>query len=136
LILISPPFLLVLTAIVSMQVPLASRASSAPPVLTAAGSADCRDLDEVNYSKARSEGLRKIDIVSLPADAAELTKLTGLRQQRSLQGTQTAGDSSGGFHPSRSVGHDALTYLEIALVPFGFASRSTITATAAYSRNG
>ena len=67
---------------------LASRASSAPPAPTPAGSVDCRDLDEVTYSKARSAGLKKIDIASLPADAAELTKLTGLGQQRSLQGTK------------------------------------------------
>jgi hypothetical protein len=76
--LISRPSLLVLTAIISIQVLLASRAASAPPAPTAAGSADCRDLDEVTYSKARSEGLKKIDIASLPAGAAELTKLAGL----------------------------------------------------------
>jgi hypothetical protein len=86
--LISRPFLLVLAAIISIQVLLASRASSAPSARTAGGSAGCRDLDEVTYSKARSEGLKKIDVATLPADAAELTKLTGLGQQRSPQGTK------------------------------------------------
>ena len=98
--LISPPFVLVLTAIISIQMLHASRASSAPPAPTVAGSADCRDLDEVTYSKARSEGLRKIDIISLRADADELSKLTGLRRQRSLQGTKTLLMRSADFtHP-------------------------------------